>query len=87
MVCDDVALQPLLPQVIVTNTKPILRKQLFRFIIESPLNVRRVRRTTAWNTTELQEKAMCWLHATLLPNGDRYAPDMFMDAARARAAP
>ena len=38
VVCDDAALQPLLPQVIVANTKTILRKQLLRIIIESPPN-------------------------------------------------
>ena len=62
VVCDDAALQALLPQVIVANTNTILRKQLLRLIIESPPNVRLVRNATSWNTTALQEEVM-WLAA------------------------
>ena len=58
VVRDDAALRSLWPQVIVTNTKTILRKQLLRLILESPPTARLVRRTTAWNTTELQEKVV-----------------------------
>ena len=65
MVCDDAALQPLLPQVIVTNTKTIRRKQVFQNIMESPPNVRLVRDTTARNTTSLQEEFFGWLHKSL----------------------
>ena len=81
VVCDDAALQPLLPQVIVANTKTILRKQLLRLIIESPPNVRLVRRQTSWNTAALQEEVIGWLREALQPFRDRYTPVLLMDAA------
>ena len=65
VVCDDVALQPRLPQVIVANTNTVLRKHVLRLIIESPPTVRLVRRPTAWNTMALQEEVISWLHGAL----------------------
>ena len=65
VICDDIALQPLLPQVIVANTRTVLRKQLLRLILETLPNVQLVRRQTSWNTAALQEEVNGWLREAL----------------------
>ena len=61
VVCDDAALQPRLPQVIIANTKTILCRELPRLITKSAPNARLVRRQTSWNTAGLQEQVIGWL--------------------------
>ena len=81
VICDGVAMQPLLPQVIVANTRTVLRKELLRLILESLPNVRLVRKQTSWNTASLQEEIVGWLCEALEPFRDRYTPVLLMDAA------
>ena len=81
MICDDVALQLLVPQASVANTRTVLRQQLLRLILESLPNVRLVRRQTSWNTAALQEEMIGWLREALEPFRDRYTPILLMDAA------
>ena len=87
VICDDAALQPLLPQVIVANTRTVLRKQLLRLILESLPNVRLVRRQTSWNTAALQEEIIGWLREVVEPFRDCYTPVLLMDVALVRLSP
>ena len=61
-----IAEQSHVQQVIMANARAILRNQkdVLRFVLEAPRNVRWLRKTTAWSSTELQEEVIAWMQSS-----------------------
>ena len=65
VICDDVELQPLLPQFVVANGHPLAVRELHRLRESCSSNVRVLREKSAWMNTDLFPKMICLLAESL----------------------
>ena len=82
IVCDNPAIQPRLPQILIGNCATFLLRDWARLNAVCPTNVVLIRQQSAWNNAELLKRIVALLHAALLPFYDRYQPILLMDACR-----
>ena len=81
-VCDQTAVQPLLPQVVIGNCATFHVREWAQLNAQRPANVILVRQKSAWNNTELLKWIFRLLGAALRPLAARYQPILLMDACR-----
>ena len=81
-ICDDAALQPLLPQYIVAGNRSLSAAELAAAQAESPSNVVVVRQARAWNTSALMVLIVRRLHRCLEAHWHEVAPVLLLDTAR-----
>ena len=79
--CDQPALQPLMPQIVIVNERTIKRSGISVVRASAPRNVIIVRQKSAWNNDRLCASIVRWLHIALGPHLREYQPILFMDAA------
>ena len=82
-VCDDPAVQPLLPHIIIGNERTIGARLLSALRAQCPANVRLLRRPSAWVTGKLCAQIVRWLAAALSPVLGGRQPILLFDAYRA----
>ena len=82
IVCDNPAVQPRLPQIIIGNCATFLLRDWARLNAVCPANVVLIRQQSAWNNAGLLKRIVALLHAALLPFYDRYQPILLMGACR-----
>jgi len=86
LICDDSALQPVLPQVIIGNEHTFLKASFADFKAACPANVRLVRQKSAWNDCALCASIVRWLGLALAPHMGRVQPILLLDAVRLHTA-
>ena len=82
IVCDDTAIQPLLPQVIIGNERTLLARDMPGLLASCPPNVVLLRRKSAWNDEVVCAWLIRRLGLVLAPYSARYQPVLLMDAAK-----
>ena len=80
LICDDAALQPVLPQVIIGNEHTFLKAGFADLQAACPANVRLIRQKSAWNDQALCASIVRWLGMALAPHMDRVQPILLLDA-------
>ena len=81
-ICDQTAVQPLLPQVVIGNCATFHVREWAQLNAQRPANVILVRQQSAWNNTERLKWILRLLGAALRPLAARYQPILLMDACR-----
>ena len=81
-ICDDPAIQPLLPQVIIGNEHTLKARELATYRAICPPRVRVLRRQSAWVNWQLIVQIIQWLAAALAPFISEVQPLLFFDACR-----
>ena len=81
-VCDQSDIQPHLPQILVSNKRLILKREVNQIETLLPKNVFLVRRETGWNTNELMAAMIKLLQKAVAPYLDAFVPILIMDTAR-----
>lgn len=82
-VCDDPAIQPALPQVVIGNEHTIKARQLDAMRATCMPNVRVLRRKSAWVCWQLIAQIVRWLAEALEPFIADVQPILFFDACKA----
>ena len=82
IVCDQSAIQPLLPQVLIGNEATFKVSELPALQARCPPNVVLLRRKTAWNNAVVCACIIRRLGAALAPHVGHYQPVLIMDAVR-----
>ena len=85
-VCDDSAVQPHLPQLIIANERTIPQSQLAALRGACPANVHVLRRRSSWVCGGLVAYIVRMLAAALAPFTGTRQPILFLDACRAHLA-
>ena len=83
VVCDNAAVQPRLPQVLIGNCQTFLVREWAALNARVPANVFLIRQKSAWNNVAVCRRVVGMLGAALQPFAARYQPILLMDAARA----
>ena len=86
VVCDDIALQPLLPQFLVANEHTVLRRNMPSLLEHLPNNVILLRRRSAWVDQDLMVDILKELRRSLLPYMHMVNAVLLWDAARQHIA-
>ena len=83
LICDEPALQPLLPQVLIGNEQTFLERDMAALRAECPANVHLVRQKSAWNNAETCKAIIRLLAEALRPHlaSRGLQPVLFLDAA------
>ena len=87
LICDNNAVQPMLPQVVIGNEHAIRAGELAALRAAMPPNVTLLRRPSAWSNSALCAWIINLLAAALAPVADVYQFVPLMDAARIRTTP
>ena len=87
LICDDSAVQPSLPQVVIGNEHAIKAGELAALRAAMPPNVELLRRPSAWNNSALCVWIINLLAAALAPLADVCQFVLLMDAARIHTTP
>ena len=82
LICDQVSIQPQLPQFIVGNFVAFKAAQMPGLREACPPNVVLVRQRRAWNNQVLCARIIRCLAAVLAPYMDRFQPVLLLDAAK-----
>ena len=82
VVCDNAAVQPRLPQVVIGNCQTFLVREWAALNARVPANVFLIRQKSAWNNVVVCRRVVGMLGAALQPFAARYQPILLMDAAR-----
>ena len=82
IICDDLALQPMLPQYVIGNLVVFPQRQWAALQASCPGNVVLVRQRSAWNNTRLFATILRKLGAVLRPFLCSVQPVLLMDASR-----
>ena len=87
LICDDPAVQPFMPQIVVVNERTI-NMQSWRAVQAScPAGVRLVRQKSAWNNAELCARIVRWLAAAVAPFTSTTQVVLLFDAAKQHVTP
>ena len=81
-VCDDVRVQPALPQVVIANERTVTARQFGELQARCPPNVRLLRGKTAWNSASTCARIIGWLAAAIAPFTSELQPLLLLDAVR-----
>ena len=82
-VCDDPAIQPLLPQVAIGNERTIKARQLVALRATCPANIRIFRRKSAWVDAPLIAQIVRWLALDLAAFMEEFQVVLLFDACKA----
>ena len=86
VLCDDAALQPLLPQFLVANEHTVLKREMRNILAHLPQNVILLRRKSAWVDGSLMVHILKELRRALLPYMHTVHVVLLWDAARQHIA-
>jgi hypothetical protein len=86
-ICDDPAIQRVLPQVLVANEHTFLVRDTAALLGGLPPNVTLLRRRSAWNNKKLCAQVIRMLRVALAPFTAEYQPILVLDAAPCHIAP
>ena len=87
ILCDDPALQPILPQVLIGNRATLLIREMAWLEAACPRNVHLIRKASAWNSASTCARIIRVLGDVLRPHAERYQPLLLFDAAKLHLHP
>lgn len=79
IICDDVAVQPHIPQVLIANERTLPARMLADLRSRLPANILLLRRKSAWNTTALCDTIVRRLAAALTANAPQRQAVLLLD--------
>ena len=79
VVCDQIWLQPHMPQVIIGNERTLLLRALPTLRRDAPANVVLVRQKSAWNNAALMASIVGWIAESVRLHAENYQPVLVMD--------
>ena len=82
IICDDVAMQPLMPQFLIGNESTLHSRDMSELREGLPRNVYLLRRKSAWNDQRLMVQILRHLRCSILPHLGDVQPIILWDAAR-----
>lgn len=87
LVCDNTDIQPLLPQILLTNEHIVSKRDYLSLIPRLPNNILLWREKSAWTNVGILERILKCLRMSLAPVAHKYQVILSMDCARQHVPP